>query len=54
MLSMKKERWIWIPLVLFLLCGTSGHSIFAQDWAKPLIKNLHRVDLRDLGYPLGA
>ncbi len=26
-------------------------SAFAQDWAKPVLKNLHRLDLRDLGYP---
>ena len=26
--------------------------IFSQDWAKPVIKNQQRVDLRDLGYPL--
>lgn len=25
-------------------------DVFTQDWAKPLIKNLHRIDLRDLGY----
>ena len=24
---------------------------FAQDWAKPSVENLHRVDMRDLGYP---
>ena len=26
--------------------------IFSQDWAKPVIKNQQRVDLRDLGYPM--
>jgi hypothetical protein len=26
--------------------------IHSQDWTKPLIKNLHRVDLRNLGYPM--
>jgi len=26
--------------------------LFAQDWAKTNIPNLHRADMRDLGYPL--
>jgi len=26
-------------------------SLQAQDWARPVIKDQHRVDLRDLGYP---
>ncbi|MDD4869200.1 MAG: hypothetical protein PHR77_01470 [Kiritimatiellae bacterium] len=50
MLSIRKHMLLWVPLILF--CWSSGHSIFAQDWAKPVIKNLQRVDLRDLGYPL--
>jgi len=41
-------------LVYFLLIlGTllpSSH-IYSQDWAKPVIKNQQRVDLRDLGFP---
>ena len=27
-------------------------SVYSQDWAKPVIKNQQRVDLRDLGYPI--
>ncbi len=27
-------------------------QVNAQDWAKPVIKNQQRVDLRDLGYPM--
>jgi len=26
--------------------------IYSQDWARPVIKNQQRVDLRDLGYPM--
>ena len=29
-----------------------GGQVYCQDWAKPVIKNQQRVDLRDLGYPL--
>ncbi|MEP7109221.1 MAG: hypothetical protein ABI760_14605 [Ferruginibacter sp.] len=36
-------------LVCFLLFNS---EIYSQDWAKPVIKNQQRVDLRDLGYPM--
>jgi hypothetical protein len=29
----------------------AANHIYSQDWAKPVIKNQQRVDLRDLGYP---
>lgn len=28
------------------------HTASAQDWAKPVIEQLQRLDLRDLGYPM--
>jgi len=37
-------------VVLYLLLGALT-PLYAQDWAKSNIKNLQRVDLRDLGYP---
>lgn len=43
-----------ISVIVYLILGVlqpSGY-IFSQDWAKPVIKNQQRVDLRDLGYPL--
>jgi len=36
-------------LLLLSLCFRPAA---AQDWAKPLVSNAQRVDLRDLGYPL--
>lgn len=41
-------------LMFILLSCISLKSLFlpAQDWAKTNIKDLQRVDLRDLGYPL--
>ncbi|MEP7375257.1 MAG: two-component regulator propeller domain-containing protein [Chitinophagaceae bacterium] len=38
-----------ILLVRFL---SFNNEIYSQDWAKPVIKNQQRVDLRDLGYPM--
>jgi len=43
---LEKTLYYWIILLSF-----SSTSLPAQDWAKPVIKELHRVDLRDLGYP---
>jgi len=37
-------------VVLYLFLGALT-PLYAQDWAKSNIKNLQRVDLRDLGYP---
>ena len=37
-------------LILYALL--SANYVSAQDWAKSMIKNLQRVDLRDLGYPI--
>ena len=43
-----------ILLIIVVFCIYPGKitSLFAQDWAKTNIKQLQRVDLRDLGYPL--
>jgi hypothetical protein len=35
---------------MILLMSAAGAA--AQDWAKPALRLLHRLDLRDLGYPL--
>jgi hypothetical protein len=43
-------RIITVAKVLFLMFVTL--PVFAQDWARPVIKNQQRVDLRDLGYPM--
>jgi len=37
--------------VLLPACILYAGVLFSQDWAKPVIKNQQRVDLRDLGYP---
>ena len=39
-----------ILVVLFIISVTIN-PLYAQDWAKSNIKDLQRVDLRDLGYP---
>jgi len=39
-------------LILLEIFFLSKTPVFAQDWVKPYIKNLQRVDLRELGYPL--
>ena len=39
-------------LILLGIFSLLNKPIFAQDWVKPYIKNLQRVDLRNLGYPL--
>jgi sugar lactone lactonase YvrE len=41
-------RLLLISCILQLQQG----KLFAQDWAKPVIKDQQRVDLRDLGYPM--
>jgi hypothetical protein len=46
---MKKNVLILIMLVCIFF---KSILLFAQDWAKTNIKDLQRVDLRDLGYPL--
>ena len=43
--KIKTISTLFIMLGLFL-------PAFSQDWAKPVIKNQQRVDLRDLGYPM--
>lgn len=37
-------------IICLLLCQTNV-LLYSQDWAKPVIKYLHRLDLRHLGYP---
>jgi hypothetical protein len=46
---MKNNMLIFIILSIVFFNST---ILLAQDWAKPNIKDLQRVDLRDLGYPL--
>ena len=47
----KKEYNLFINL-LVLLVFLITNSVQSQDWAKTLINNLQRVDLRTLGYPM--
>jgi len=47
----KSTTLLFLILAVYLFLGV--HSILpAQDWARTNIKDLQRVDLRDLGYPL--
>ena len=45
---------IIIPVTFLLILGVflPGSLIHSQDWARPVINQQQRVDLRDLGYPL--
>ena len=42
---------LYLIMALYLLSGAST-ILPAQDWARTNIKDLQRVDLRDLGYPM--
>ncbi|MGV8138251.1 MAG: hypothetical protein AB2L20_23825 [Mangrovibacterium sp.] len=48
---MYKNITILLIIIAFSICPGSINSLYAQDWAKTNIKELQRVDLRDLGYP---
>ena len=37
-------------LIFTVAVFVSASSLFSQDWATSEIKNLHRLDLRNLGY----
>ena len=39
-------------LILLEIFFLPKAPVFAQDWVEPYIKNLQRIDLRNLGYPL--
>lgn len=41
-------------ILFFLILGAllPMKHVYSQDWAKTIIKNQQRVDLRDLGYPM--
>ena len=43
----RNENWLLI-LSFFFMAGTTG---FAQDWALSGVKQLQRIDIRELGYP---
>ena len=49
MVTTKMKILVCFALMLGALLPAS--HIYSQDWAKPVIKNQQRVDLRDLGYP---
>jgi len=49
MVVIKSKLFVFFLLILFSFQMIG--NIYAQDWAKPVIKNQQRVDLRDLGYP---
>ena len=38
-------------MLLTMILLISAATAVAQDWAKPSLETLHRLDLRDLGYP---
>jgi hypothetical protein len=50
---MKATKIIFcVKCIIFLGGFLTANHIYSQDWAKPVIKNQQRVDLRDLGYPM--
>jgi len=50
-MSSHKIKIFTALLAISLLMNSPVH-LFSQDWAKPVIKHLQRVDMRDLGYPM--
>src|ERR1035437_9950412 len=49
---MMKNYNFQITIILALMAFIFSEKVKSQDWAKTLIKNQQRVDLRDLGYPM--
>jgi len=49
MFGFNSKRLLLIVIVIGLF-GLFGSDVFADDWAKTNIKNLNRLDLRNLGY----
>jgi len=47
----KKAGWL-IPVMVFIISQAGFEQLRSQDWARTNIRDLHRVDMRDLGYPL--
>jgi hypothetical protein len=50
MVTNRAKITITLSIIIGILISTS--YVYSQDWAKPVIKNQQRVDLRDLGYPM--
>ena len=48
----RRTRWVLPAAAICASLVTGNRPVLPQDWAKPMIKNLHRLDLRNLGYPL--
>ena len=49
---MTSHRPFVATITLLFLAPAVGPPAEAQDWAKPSLAHLHRLDLRDLGYPM--
>ncbi len=47
-----KEANKYVRIIILLAALLTVGQGYSQDWAKPVIKNQQRVDLRDLGYPM--
>ena len=45
----KLKTGYWLVTLSFLLA--TGPTGFAQDWALSGVKQLQRIDIRELGYP---
>lgn len=50
MRNFNKKQFVGLCITALILLVDARVS--AQDWAKPVLKNQHRVDLRDLGHPM--
>jgi hypothetical protein len=47
----KKAGWL-IPVMVLIFLQAGFEQLRSQDWARTNIRDLHRVDMRDLGYPM--
>ena len=52
MLNYREKSLISTVITVLCILIIAEIPAFAQDWAKTNIKNLQRVDMRELGYPL--
>ncbi len=50
MTTMGRKTFIIICVIIIIFLPSN--IVYSQDWAKPVIRSQHRVDLRHLGYPM--
>ena len=49
---MIQNRALSVTIFVLVLAQVHDPRAKGQDWAKPVLEQLQRLDLRDLGYPM--